>query len=218
MSRAPFVRWCSVGMCAAVVALWCMLAPLLASAEQFTGKVVGISDGDTISVLRDGKAVKVRLYGVDAPEQAQAFGTQARKFTGDLAFQQTVTVAIRATDRYGRLVGEVLLPDARNLGQELVRAGLAWWYRQYAPKDTALAQGEVEAKAARRGLWQDPHAVPPWEYRHPRGARAAAVAVSPRSAPTPQCCKTCRSGQACGDTCIPHSQTCTQLSGCACQG
>jgi endonuclease YncB( thermonuclease family) len=66
--------------------------PSLASAEQFTGKVVGISAGDTVSVLREGKAVKVRLYGVDTPEKAQAFGTQARKFTSDLAFQRDVTV------------------------------------------------------------------------------------------------------------------------------
>jgi endonuclease YncB( thermonuclease family) len=90
--------------------LWCVLAPWGASAEQFTGKVVGISDGDTISVLREGKAVKVRLHGVDTPEKAQAFGTQARKFTSDMVFQQTVTVIVQATDRYGRLVGDVLLP------------------------------------------------------------------------------------------------------------
>jgi endonuclease YncB( thermonuclease family) len=106
-------------------ALW-VLVPLLRYAEQFTGKVVGILDGDTIRVLRGGKAVKVRLHGVDTPEKAQAFGTQARKFTSDLAFQRDVTVQIRATDRYGRLVGDVLLPDGRSLNQELVRAGLAW--------------------------------------------------------------------------------------------
>jgi len=116
-----------------VVVLWCLLVPLRAAADQFAGKVVGISDGDTISVLREGKAVKVRLYGVDALEKAQAFGTQARKFTSDLVFQRDVTVEIRAIDRYGRLVGEVLLPDGWSLGHELVRAGLAWWYRQYAP-------------------------------------------------------------------------------------
>src|SRR6266852_7867803 len=178
MSRAPSVRWCGVGMCAAVVALWLVLAPLLASADQFTGKVVGISDGDTISVLREGKAVKVRLYGVDAPEQAQAFGTKARQLTGDLAFQREVTVVIHATDRYGRLVGEVLLPDGRNLSHELVRAGLAWWYRQYAPKDIALAQLEAEAKAARRGLWQDPQAVPPWEWRRGKRTTSAGDAAS----------------------------------------
>src|SRR5215467_12619983 len=135
--------------------LWLLLMamPILVHAEQFTGKVVGISDGDTISVMRAGKAVKVRLYGIDTPEKAQAFGTQARKFTSDLAFQQTVTVVVQTTDRYGRLVGEVLLPDGRSLNQELVRAGMAWWYRPYAPNDLLLAQLEAEAQTAKRGLW-----------------------------------------------------------------
>jgi endonuclease YncB( thermonuclease family) len=140
-----------------------VFAPLIVQAEEFTGKVVGISDGDTLSVLRDGKAVKVRLYGVDTPEKKQAFGTQARKFTGDLAFQQMVTVVIRDTDRYGRLVGEVLLPDGRSLTQELVKAGMAWWYKQYAPHDTTLAQLEAEARTAQRGRWADAHPVPPWQ-------------------------------------------------------
>src|SRR4029434_2766430 len=131
MRHVPDVRRCGVGLYAAIVVLWCMLAPWGASAEQFTGKVVGISDGDTISVLREGKAVKGRLHGVDTPEKAQAFGTQARKFTSDLAFQRDVTVVVQDTDRYGRLVGEVLLPDGRSLNQELVKAGMAWWYRPY---------------------------------------------------------------------------------------
>src|SRR5262249_32928326 len=119
--------------------LW-VLVPLLVYADQCTGKVVGISDRDTLSVLRDGKAVKVRLYGVDTPEKAQAFGTQARKFTSDVAFQHDVTVQIRATDRYGCLVGDALLPDGRSLNQELVKAGMAWWYQPYAPNDPTLAQ------------------------------------------------------------------------------
>ena len=155
----------------AVVWLFLVALPILVYAEQFTGKVVGISDGDTISVLREGKAVKVRLHGVDTPEKTQAFGTQARKFTGDLVFQQTVTVVIRDTDRYGRLVGEVLLPDGRSLNQELVKAGMAWWYRPYAPNDTTLAQLEAEARTAKRGLWADAHPIPPWEWR--KGQRAS---------------------------------------------
>lgn len=150
---------------AAVVFSRYLLAAPLYAAEQFTGKVVGVSDGDTISVLREGKAVKVRLYGVDAPEKAQAFGTHARQLTGGLAFQQTVTVVVHTTDRYGRLVGTVVLPDGRNLSYELVRAGLAWWYRQYAPHDTTLAQLEGEARTAKRGLWADARPVPPWEWR-----------------------------------------------------
>jgi micrococcal nuclease len=128
-----------------VVWLLLMTWPLLVHAEQFTGKIVGISDGDTISVLRKGKAVKIRLYGVDAPEKAQPFGTQARKLTGDLALQRDVTVVVQGTDHYVRLVGEVLIPDGRSLNQELVRAGLAWWYRQYAPHDTALAPLSLSA-------------------------------------------------------------------------
>jgi micrococcal nuclease len=110
-------------------AVWLFLitVPMLVQAEPFTGKVVGISDGDTLSVLREGKAVKIRVYGVDAPKKAQAFGTRARQFTAALVFQQDVTIVVHTTDRYGRIVGEVLLPDGRNLNQELVKAGMAWW-------------------------------------------------------------------------------------------
>ena len=110
-------------MVSGVVWLLLIAVPLLVHAEQFTGKVVGISDGDTISVLREGKAVKVRLYSVDTPEKTQAFGTKARQFTAALVFQKDVTVMVHATDRYGRIVGEVLLPDGRSLSQELVKAG-----------------------------------------------------------------------------------------------
>jgi endonuclease YncB( thermonuclease family) len=156
-----------------------MLAPLLASADQFTGKVVGISDGDTISVLREGKAVKVRLHGVDTPEKARAFGTQARQFTSDMVFQRDVTVDVHTTDRYGRLVGvvgEVLLPDGRSLSQEMVKAGMAWWYRPYAAKDMARAQLEAEAHAAQRGLWADAHPIPPWAWRKGKHMAPAADA------------------------------------------
>jgi micrococcal nuclease len=161
-----------------------LLPPAGASGEAFTGRVVGILDGDILSVLREGKAVKVRLHGVDTPEKAQAFGTQARKFTSDFAFQQMVTVVVQTTDRYGRLVGEVLLPDGRSLNQELVQAGMAWWYRRYAPHDTTLAQLEAAARAATRGLWADATPTPPWEWR--KGQRAASQAASaPADVPPP---------------------------------
>jgi endonuclease YncB( thermonuclease family) len=140
-----------------------MALPILVHTEQFTGKVVSISDDDTISVLCEGKAVQVRLYGLDVPEKAQAFGTRARQFMAALVFQQDITVIVRATDRYGRIVGEVLLPDGRSLSQELVRAGRG--YRQYTPKDAMLAQLEAEARAAQRGLWADAHPIPPWAWR-----------------------------------------------------
>jgi endonuclease YncB( thermonuclease family) len=132
---------------------------------------VGLSDGDTLDVLREGKAVRVRLHGIDTPEKAQAFGTRARQFSSELVFQKHVTVQVHDTDRSGRLVGEVLLPDGRSLNQELVRAGLAWWSRQYAPNDTNLAQLEAAAHAAQRGLWADAAPVPPWEWRKARTQR-----------------------------------------------
>jgi hypothetical protein len=110
---------------------------------------VGITDGDTLSVLRDGKAAKVRLWGIDTPEKQQAFGTRARQFTSELALQQTVTV--RDTDRYGRLVGEVILSDGRSLNCELVAAGMAWWYRQYAKDDATLAKSSKQRRKRRNG-------------------------------------------------------------------
>ena len=173
---------CGHGVCG-VVWLFLVLLPALGHAEPFTGTVVGISDGDTLNVLRAGKAVKVRLHGVDTPEKAQAFGTRAHQFTSALAFGTEVTVVVRDTDRYGRLVGEVLLPDGRSLNQELVKAGMAWWYKHYAPNDTTLAQLEADARAAQRGLWAEAHPVPPWAWR--RGDRAPAQVEGPTASATP---------------------------------
>ncbi len=88
--------------------------------------------------------------------------------TSNLVFGKTVTVQVLDRDRYGRTVGDVLLRDGRSLNREQVRAGFAWWYRRYAPDDEILKQLEQEARDAQRGLWADPHAVPPWEWRRMR--------------------------------------------------
>jgi len=74
-------------------------------------------------------------------------------------------VQVRDIDRYGRTVGEVVLPDGRSLNRELVRAGLAWWYQHYAPHDQDLERLEQQARAARRDLWADKDPVAPWEWR-----------------------------------------------------
>ncbi len=145
------------------LALWLLLA-CRAGADSFTGKVVGVTDGDTISVLRDGEAVKVRLAGIDCPEKKQAYGQRAKQFTADLAFGKAVTVSYSKRDRYGRILGEVALPGGKVLNQELVRAGYAWHYTRYS-KDRTLAELEEAARKAERGLWQDPDPVPPWEFR-----------------------------------------------------
>lgn len=141
-------------------------------AQDFTGKVVGITDGDTIRVMHNGAAERIRLWGIDCPESKQPFGTRAKQFTGDLAFGQTVKVVVRDVDRYKRTVAEIILPDGRNLNREIMRAGFAWWYEAYAKHDATLPVLEKDARAARRGLWADPRPMAPWEWRRAvEGAR-----------------------------------------------
>ncbi len=155
-----------------VLLLLLSLSPVLA--QTFTGKVVGISDGDTIRVLKDGREVKVRLNGVDCPESHQAYGTKARQFTSTMVFGKVVSVVTRDTDRYGRTVADVSLAEATKptmLNRELVRVGLAWWYKRYAPNDKILSALEAEARKAKRGLWADPNPVAPWDFR--RGGSTA---------------------------------------------
>jgi micrococcal nuclease len=139
----------------------------LAAAAQFTGQVVGIIDGDTIDVLHNGQAERIRLNGIDCPEKKQPYGTKAKQFTSGLIFAKQVTVKAFKKDRHGRTVADVLLPDGTNVSHELVKAGFAWWYKQYSPHDETLAGLEAEAREQKRGLWADPHPLPPWEVRHP---------------------------------------------------
>jgi endonuclease YncB( thermonuclease family) len=136
-----------------------------AASQEFSGVVVGVADGDTITVLHDGVPERVRLNGVDCPERKQPFYRQAKEFTGGLAFGKTVVVRSKGRDRWKRTIGEVGLPDGRILNHELVRGGLAWWFRKYAANDTDLERFEDQAKTAKRGLWTNPNPVPPWEFR-----------------------------------------------------
>lgn len=132
--------------------------------NQFVGTVVRVLDGDTIEVLHEGRGERVRLANIDCPEKSQAFGNRAKQFTSELAFGREVTVQIIGSDRNKRTIGEVRLLDGTSLNRELVHAGFAWWYRAYS-HDQSLEDLEREAIAAKRGLWEDPHSIPPWEFR-----------------------------------------------------
>ena len=131
---------------------------------DFTGKVVGITDGDTFSVLHDGKAEKIRVNGIDCPEMGQPFGKKAKQFASDLIFGQVVLVKTYGLDRYGRTLGDAVLADGRSLAKELLSSGYAWWYRKYS-NDKELEALEAEAKLSYLGLWGDPLPVPPWDWR-----------------------------------------------------
>ena len=137
----------------------------LCVAQDWTGRVVRVSDGDTLEVLRGRATVRIRLHGVDCPELGQPFGQRARQRTGDLAMGKTVTVRPVENDRFGRVVAEILLPGGASLNRKLVEEGLAWWFRQYAPRNVELRLLEEKARDTRRGLWADRHPVPPWKWR-----------------------------------------------------
>jgi endonuclease YncB( thermonuclease family) len=127
---------------------------LATHAAEFDGQVVGISDGDTLTVQTDdNQRVRVRLAGIDAPEHDQPYGTAATRSLAALALNRTVRVRRVAEDDYGRMVG-VVVADGRDLDAEQVRRGMAWVYRRYS-RSRRLYALEAEAKQARRGLWAD---------------------------------------------------------------
>jgi len=152
---------------ARVLVPFLVLIPLYVLAADFTGPVVSVLDGDTIEVLHNQHPERIRLNGIDCPEKRQAFGKKAKQFTSTLAYGKELTIPVHRTEPHGRTVGDVVLPDGTNVSRELVKAGLAWWYRQYS-KDESLGVLEQEAREAKRGLWSDPHPIPPWEVRHPK--------------------------------------------------
>lgn len=135
-----------------------------AHAETLQGRVVGITDGDSLTVLVDRTPIKVRLAEIDSPEKKQPFGTRAKQALSDLCFGQQATVEKTAVDRYGRTVARVEC-QRRDASTEQVRSGMAWVFRRYAKKDSPLYPIEADARAARRGLWIDDTVEAPWDYR-----------------------------------------------------
>jgi endonuclease YncB( thermonuclease family) len=184
-----------------------------AAAEELLGQVVGISDGDTLTLLtQDLRQVRVRLAGIDAPESRQPYGSRARQELSQLSFRQSVRVIVEDTDRYGRTVGKVLLRSL-DLDAELVRRGAAWVYPQYN-RDPALPPLQAAARQAQRGLWALPASeqVPPWDWRQ-NGRSAPASSPQPVPAPSrplspPQASS--GSGMSCGS-----KRYCSQMTSCA---
>lgn len=129
-----------------------------------SGKVIRVSDGDTIRVQTTTEELKIRLFGIDCPEKDQPYGKEAQQRVYQLAFGKNVKVVQKSKDRYGRVVAEIMLPNGQNLNELLVKEGLAWHYTQYS-NSLILAKLQREAKQQRRGLWADPNPVAPWEHR-----------------------------------------------------
>lgn len=132
-------------------------------AQQFTGRVVSVEDGDTLRVQRGQGDVRIRMFGIDAPEQGQPFGNEARDMLRALVLNKTVTVSMKDVDQYGRLVA-TLQVDGQDVGEQLLRAGAVWNYAQFS-QDERFAALEAEARNARRGLWALDNPTPPWSFR-----------------------------------------------------
>jgi len=134
-------------------------------AEIITGKVVGVTDGDTIDLLDIDRKYTIRLDGIDAPELDQAFGQSAKKFTSDLCLGSAVTADYSSKDKYDRYIAKVTLPDSTVLNEALLSAGLAWHYKLFN-MDRNYAALEASAKEQELGLWADEKPTPPWKYRN----------------------------------------------------
>lgn len=138
--------------------------PVMATDNMLTGKVISVADGDTITILSaDNTQYKIRLHQIDAPEKGQGFGSASKKSLSNMVYKKEVTIEKVDTDKYGRIVGKVLL-DGEDINLKQVQSGMAWVYKEYA-RDQSYFDAETTAKNDRSGLWDNPNAVAPWEFR-----------------------------------------------------
>jgi endonuclease YncB( thermonuclease family) len=149
-----------------------VMAPC-AMGATLIGKVIALSDGDTVTVLDSQKRqYKVRLAGIDTPEKRQAFGNRAKQALASMLFNKQVSVEWYKIDHYDRLIGKIFI-DSVDANLEMVRLGLAWHYKAYEDEQSLAdrldySEAEKKARKDRLGLWQDPSPLPPWEFRHNR--------------------------------------------------
>ena len=152
------------------LALLLALSQSITFADTLTGRVVRVTDGDTIVVLDAGNAQhKIRLTGIDAPEKKQAFGMKSKEHLSEAVAGKFVVVEYEKRDYYKRILGKVLLND-QDMNLKQIEAGLAWHYKKYQDEQAATDRGkysdaELDARQRERGLWADRAPVPPWEYR-----------------------------------------------------
>jgi endonuclease YncB( thermonuclease family) len=151
-----------------------------AKATELSGRVVAIADGDTITVLDDGKVQhRIRVAAIDAPERGQAYASRAREHLSQLVFGKQVRCEVIKTDRFGRQVANVYRGSV-DVGLEQVAAGMAWHFKAFESEQRdvarlAYAEAEQSARSARRGLWADSTPIAPWDWRRQHRQQAGAT-------------------------------------------
>jgi endonuclease YncB( thermonuclease family) len=143
-----------------------------AALTSYTATISRVIDGDTAHAIVKHKRLTIRLYGIDAPEKSQPYGTSATLQLRRLTQGTTLTLLDHGPDRYGRHVAEILLPNQTNVNREMLARGAAHWYHTYAPKASSYAAAQRQAQQLSRGLWAKPNPTPPWDYRRSRRATA----------------------------------------------
>lgn len=154
-----------------VISLWLILLyPCGVTAETLIGKVVRITDGDTLVILDATQSQhKIRLAGIDAPESRQPFGQKSKERLSQSVAGQQVAVDWSKRDRYERIIGKIIY-DGKDVNLAQIRAGLAWWYRKYAGEQSSVDRqlyeaAEDRARADQVGLWGVSDPIPPWDWR-----------------------------------------------------
>ena len=142
-----------------------MLLCIPAWGQRFPVTVVGITDGDTFTVInRDKLQLKVRIIGIDAPEKNQPFGNKAKQALSDLIYRKTIDIDVQYQEKWGRYAAKVYTSDGRDVALLMLQAGMAWHNADY-DKTAAYKKAQEAARGAKTGLWSDAHPEAPWEYR-----------------------------------------------------
>ncbi|MGE4045612.1 MAG: thermonuclease family protein [Acetobacteraceae bacterium] len=147
-----------------LICILCIFLAAPAYAGRLNGRVVGVHDGDTATVISRNEQIKCRLGNIDAPELHQPFGSRSRQALSRMIYRKPVTIDDQGEDRYGRRIC-IIYTNQGEVNRRMVKEGMAWVYVKYN-RDPSLQTVEAEARIAHRGLWRERNPIPPWEWRH----------------------------------------------------
>ena len=143
----------------------CLFVSELCFAQKFTVKVTSISDGDTFGAINnDNLQLKIRIWGIDAPEKKQAFGNKSKEFLSSLIFGKRITIDVQSKDGYGRYIANVYSPDGKDVALLMLHEGMAWHFTKY-DNNKVYSDAENVARKAKRGLWSESSPIAPWDFR-----------------------------------------------------